>query len=188
MTWTRPVPPDAPDAPAAYAAIRAHSTRGSVSNLWQTLGLDGPGLEGSHAHYRALMADPAPLTTAQVAMLALAVSCVNGCAYCVAHQGPRLAAALGDEAMARAIALDYRTANLRAQDRVLIDYAVALTCEPSERKREDVERLREYGFDDLGIVKATEIVAYYNAANRVANGLGVEIESGLEPWVFGSQK
>src|SRR2546427_75963 len=65
---------------------------------------------------------------------------------------------------------------------------VALTCEPSERKLEDIERLREYGFDDAAIVKATEIAAYYNLTNRIACALGVPLEPGLEPWEFGSQR
>ena len=64
----------------------------------------------------------------------------------------------------------------------------ALTCEPSERKLEDIERLREYGFDDAAILKATEITAYYNAINRVVCALGVSLEAGLEAWEFGAQK
>jgi len=86
------------------------------------------------------------------------------------------------------VALDYRTANLAARDRVLLDWAVALTCEPAERKLEDVERVREYGFDDAAIVKATGIAAYYNLVNRVVSSLGVELEAGIPPWQFGAQR
>ena len=32
------------------------------------------------------------------------------------------------------MAQDYREADLPARDRVLLDYAVALTCEPAERE------------------------------------------------------
>jgi hypothetical protein len=35
------------------------------------------------------------------------------------------------------VARDYREADLPARDRVLLDYAVALTCEPSERKADE---------------------------------------------------
>ena len=71
---------------------------------------------------------------------------------------------------------------------MLLDYAVALTCEPAERKQEDVERLREYGFDDAAILKATEITAYYNAINRIVSGLGVPLEHGVAAWEFGAQR
>jgi len=172
---------------ALYERIRATSSRGQVSALWQTCGLDPSGLDALHAYYRALMVDPAPLLHAQAELIALVVSATNGCGYCVAHHGPRLARALGDEPLARAVARDYREANLPARDRVLLDAAVALTCEPAERKREDIERLREYGFDDAVILRATEVAAYYNLINRLVAALGVELESDVAPWEFGTQ-
>jgi len=190
MSWTRSVAPDPANAALApiYARIRESSSTGEVSNFWRACGTDPRGLDALHALYRALMDDPAPLAAAQAEAIALVVSATNGCGYCVAHHGVRLARASGDEPLARAVALDYREANLTARDRVLLDYAVALACEPSERKREDVDRLREYGFDDAAIVKATGIAAFYNLANRIASALGVELEPGLAPWEFGAQR
>lgn len=170
-----------------FARVQDVSSRGRVSNLWRSFGLDPAGLGAAFAHARALMDDPAPLSTAQAELIALVVSATNGCTYCVAHHGPKLARALGDEPLARAVALDYREANLAARDRVLLDYAVALTCEPSERTLEDVERVREYGFDDAAILKATAIAAYYNFVNRMASALGVALEADVPEWVFGSQ-
>lgn len=187
MSWIRPI--DLKDASGelatVYETIRAASSSGRVSNLWRSCGLDPSGLGAMFAHYRTLMADPAPLSPAQAEFIALAVSAVNGCGYCVSHHGPRAARACGDETLARAVALDYREADLAARDRVLIDAAVALTCEPAERKPEDIERLREYGFGDDAILKATEITAFYNLVNRVVSALGVPLEDGLEPWEFG---
>src|SRR5262245_38796998 len=188
--WTRPIPPEAArgDLAMIYERIRAASSRGEVSALWRSCGHDPRGLDALHALHRTLMDDPAPLTRAQAELIAVVVSATNGCGYCVAHHGPKLAAALGDPALARAVARDYREANLPARDRVLLDCAVALTCEPCERKLDDIERLREYGFDDPAIVKATEIAGYYNLTNRIACSLGVTLEPGLEPWEFGSQR
>jgi uncharacterized peroxidase-related enzyme len=187
--WIREVAPDeaTTDLAGVFAGIQSRAASGRVSNLWRSCGLDPRGLDAAFAAYRALMDDPAPLTVAQAEMIALVVSATNGCAYCVAHHGPKLARALDDEALARAVARDYREANLAARDRVLLDYAVALTCEPSERKLEDVDRVREYGFDDVAILKATEIAAYYNFVNRLANGLGVPLESDVPEWEFGRQ-
>ena len=190
MSWIRSVDPEEAHEPLAalYQRVRSRSSRGEVGALWRVMGIDAPGLEAAFGHYRTLMDDPAPLSPAQAELIALVVSATNGCGYCVSHHGPRLARALGDPDLARAVALDYREANLAARDRVLLDYAVALTCEPSERKLEDVERLREYGFDDLAILRATQISAFYGFVNRLASGLGVSLESGLEPWEFGSQR
>ncbi|HXS82311.1 MAG TPA: peroxidase-related enzyme [Methylomirabilota bacterium] len=189
MTWIKSVPPAqaGPALAGTYEKTASFSKWGRVSNLWQALGGDPPGLETLHAHYRSLMGDPAPLTRAQAEMIALVVSATNGSEYCVAHHGPRLAALAG-EPLARAVALDYREANLAARDRVLLDAAVALTCEPAERTNADVERLREYGFDDGSILKLTEIAALYNLVNRVASALGVPLEDGMARWEFGAQR
>jgi uncharacterized peroxidase-related enzyme len=186
MSWIARVTPDhaTPDLRVIHDRIKAKSASQRVAYLWQAWGSHPAGLEATFATYRALMDDPSPLTTAQAEMIALVVSANNGCAYCVAHHGPKLARLVGED-LARAVALDYRTANLVARDRVLLDSAVALSCEPSERTATDLERLREYGFDDAGILRAIEIAAYYAYVNRVALGLGVELEPGLTPWEFG---
>jgi uncharacterized peroxidase-related enzyme len=182
-------PTDAPDLlRPIYERIRARSSAGRVAQVWQAQGGEPTTLAATFDLYRALMDDPAPLTRAQAELIALVVSATNGCAYCVAHVGPRVAKALGDEPLARAVARDYREANLAARDRVLLDAAVALTCEPCERKQEDVERVREYGFDDLAILRMTGIAALYNLINRLACGLGVPLEEGVAPWEFGAQR
>ena len=190
MSWTRSIALQGAKEPARsiYERIRAQSGAHRVANVWQSVAADPGTLEALHALYRTVMGAPAPLSPGQAEGIAIVVSATNGCGYCVAHHGPKLAAALGDEPLARAVARDYREANLPARDRVLFDYAVALSCEPSERTEEDVERLREYGFDDDAILKATEIVALYNLVNRVVSGLGVALEDGVEEWGFGTQK
>jgi uncharacterized peroxidase-related enzyme len=189
-SWTPLIAPESASSAVQpmYEQIRTRSSRGEVSRFWQVCAPDPPALEALFAHARTLMDAPAPLTPAQAELIATVVSATNGCGYCVAHHGPRLAKALGDEALARAVALDYREANLTARDRVLLDYAVALTCEPSERTLADIQRVREYGFDDAAVLKATEITAYFNQVNRIASGLGVALEPGVATWEFGEQR
>ena len=190
MSWIRDIAPgQAGDALGdLHARMQSASSSHTVAHLWQAGGLDPRGTEKLFELYRTLMADPAPLTATQAEAIAVVVSATNTCGYCVAHHGPKLAAALGDEPLARAIAMDYRAANIAARDRVLLDYAVALTCEPQERTAADIERLREYGFGDPEILKAAEVTAYYNLSNRLVLGLGVTLEPGRVAWEFGTQK
>ena len=47
--------------------------------------------------------------------------------------------------------------------------------------QEDLEPLREQGFSDADILHIAEVTAYYAYVNRIADGLGVE----LEPWIWG---
>jgi len=82
------------------------------------------------------------------------------------------------EELISALSSDYRTAQLSTMDRVMLDYAVKLTRTPSEIARQDVEGLRAVGFDDRAIHDICAITAYYAFVNRIADGLGVELEQG----------
>jgi uncharacterized protein YciW len=61
----------------------------------------------------------------------------------------------------------------------MLDYAVKLTRGPATIEESDVERLRSVGFDDRAILDICQVTAYYNYVNRLADGLGVELE---EAW------
>lgn len=61
-------------------------------------------------------------------------------------------------------------------DRVMLSYALKLTRTPGEMTAADVESLRTVGFDDVAIHDICTIVAYFAFVNRIADGLGVELE------------
>jgi alkylhydroperoxidase family enzyme len=61
-------------------------------------------------------------------------------------------------------------------DQELIAYADKLTRTPGAISETDVARLREVGFEDRAIHDACAIVAYFGFVNRIADGLGVELE------------
>lgn len=58
----------------------------------------------------------------------------------------------------------------------MLSYAVKLTQAPRSVSGRDVERLRDAGFDDTAILDICQVVSYYNYVNRLADGLGVELE------------
>ena len=60
----------------------------------------------------------------------------------------------------------------------MLDYAVKLTRDPGGMTAADAAALRTAGFDDHGILDICQIVSYYNYVNRLADGLGVELEEG----------
>ncbi|MDZ4673513.1 MAG: peroxidase [Gemmatimonadota bacterium] len=63
------------------------------------------------------------------------------------------------------------------RERALLTYADKLTRAPASIVAADIAPLREVGLDDRGIHDACAIVAYFAFVNRVADGLGVELES-----------
>jgi len=58
----------------------------------------------------------------------------------------------------------------------MLVYVQKLTKTPQSMIREDVERLREVGFLDQDILAIAEVIGYYAFVNRIADGLGVELE------------
>jgi len=68
-------------------------------------------------------------------------------------------------------------AKLTAADRAMLDYVAKLTLTPSEMVATDVESLRGRGFDDRAIHDICAIAAYFAFVNRIADGLGVELET-----------
>lgn len=71
---------------------------------------------------------------------------------------------------------DYRSIELDPIDRAILDYAVKLTHTPSEIVEADVDAMRQLGLDDRAIHDVCAIASYYAFVNRIANGLGVEVE------------
>jgi len=77
----------------------------------------------------------------------------------------------------------------------LCEYAEKLTRDPASVGSEDItrlraaglaevgsgdiEKLRDAGFDDRGISSGTQVIAYFNYINRIAEGLGVPMEAWL---------
>lgn len=83
----------------------------------------------------------------------------------------------GDPDFAASIAVDYREAELTAADRAMLDYSAKLTRKPWNMSEDDVRQLRVSGFSDRAILDIAQVVAYYAYVNRIADGLGVSLES-----------
>jgi alkylhydroperoxidase family enzyme len=65
---------------------------------------------------------------------------------------------------------------------VLCRYAEKVTHVHREVGPADLDELRAAGFDDRAIHDATQVIAYFNYINRIADPLGVEPESFIQPW------
>lgn len=86
------------------------------------------------------------------------------------------------DAWVDAVARDWRTAPLAPADAALCAFAERLTRAPSAMAAADVEGLRAARFDDRAIHDAAQVVGYFNYSNRIADALGVEVESFVRAW------
>lgn len=71
---------------------------------------------------------------------------------------------------------DFRVADLDEKDRNMLEYVAKLTLEPWNMVENDVIKLREKGFSDEAILDICQVAGYYAFVNRLADGLGVELE------------
>ncbi|MEM9409732.1 MAG: hypothetical protein AAGA30_01380 [Planctomycetota bacterium] len=66
---------------------------------------------------------------------------------------------------------------LSDSDQAMLRYCSKLTIAPSSMTQADVDELKSLGFDDLAIHDIACCVGYFAFVNRIANGLGVELEN-----------
>ena len=59
----------------------------------------------------------------------------------------------------------------------MLGYAVKLSLEPWSMEEADVQELRDAGFSNPGILDIAHVTGYYAYVNRLADGLGVDLES-----------
>lgn len=78
-----------------------------------------------------------------------------------------------DNEFVEALKQDWRTAQLDERDTVMLTFVEKLTKNPLSIWRDDMDTLRNVGFDDTGILQITLIASFFNYINRVADALGV---------------
>ena len=75
-----------------------------------------------------------------------------------------------------ALCRDPEGCSLSPRRRALADYAIKLARTPGSLAEQDLEPLRSAGLSDRDIHDACAVASYYCFVNRMANGLGVELE------------
>jgi len=58
----------------------------------------------------------------------------------------------------------------------MLGYAAKLTRTPQAMDSNDILGLRSAGFEDADVLGICEVVGYYAYVNRIADGLGVQVE------------
>ena len=95
------------------------------------------------------------------------------------HHGEALRRLTKNDALLAQLKEDYTQAALSAADRAMLDYVAKLTLAPATVTRDDVQALRDAGFEDRAILDIAQITAYFALVNRTVDGLGVTLENHL---------
>jgi uncharacterized peroxidase-related enzyme len=78
-----------------------------------------------------------------------------------------------DGTLVEQLSADYRRAPITAAERAMLDFSVQISEDATRVSRDDIEGLRQHGFDDRAILQITLIASWFNYINRVADALGV---------------
>ena len=142
---------------------------GFVPNVLAAYAFDMPKLEAFVGMYNDLMLAPSGLSKLEREMIAVAVSSVNRCYYCLVAHGAAVRQLSGDPVLGEQMVMNYRAARLSPPQRAMLDFAVKLTAEPWTVEEEDRAGLRDVGFSERDIWDIAAVAAFFNMSNRVAS-------------------
>lgn len=144
---------------------------GFVPNVLTSYAHDDAKLSAFAAFYNDLMLAPSGLSKLEREMIAVAVSSVNRCYYCLTAHGAAVRQLSGDPVLGELMVMNYRAAALSARHRAMLDFSVKLTETPHLIGEEDRETLRKTGFSERDIWDIGAVASFYNMSNRMASAV-----------------
>jgi uncharacterized peroxidase-related enzyme len=159
--------PLSPDMQAYFA--KCEEKLGFVPNVLQAYAFDMAKLGAFVAMYNDLMLAPSGLSKLEREMIAVVVSSVNRCYYCLVAHGAAVRALSGDPVLGELMVMNYRAARLDARQRAMLDFAAKLTAEPWAVEEGDRQALRDAGFSARDIWDIAAVAGFFNMSNRVAS-------------------
>ncbi len=125
------------------------------------------------AFYNTLMLDEEAcgLSKLEREMIAVVVSSVNRCYYCLVAHGRAVRQLSGDPELGEMMVMNYRVAELEPRQRAMLDFAWKLTEAPHDIAEADRRSLLDAGFTERDIFDICDTAAFFNYTNRMAHGL-----------------
>ena len=143
---------------------------GMVPNVLQAYAFDVNKLNAFTAFYNDLMLGQSSLSKLEREMIAVVVSAINRCFYCLTVHGAAVRQLSGNPVLGEQLVMNYKTAALEPRQRAMLDFAALLTTASASVAEADRQTLREQGFSDRDIWDITSVAAFFNMTNRVASG------------------
>jgi uncharacterized peroxidase-related enzyme len=155
------------DATRAYFA-KCQEKLGLVPNVLRAYAFDDKKLRAFTDMYNDLMLGESGLSKLEREMIAVAVSSINHCYYCLVAHGAAVRQLSGDPALGEMMVMNFRAADLSPRQAAMLEFAVKLTEEPARIVEADRAALRAAGFSDRDIWDIASTAAFFNMSNRVA--------------------
>ncbi len=142
---------------------------GMVPNVLRAYAFDADKLNSFTAMYNDLMLGDSAISKLEREMIAVVVSSINKCFYCLVAHGAAVRQLSGDPKLGEALVMNYRLAPLDARQRAMLDFAARMTTASASIEEADRQILRDHGFSDRDIWDIASVAGFFNMTNRVAS-------------------
>jgi uncharacterized peroxidase-related enzyme len=155
---------------AKYFAL-CEEKLGFVPNVLRAYSFDQNKLRPFISCYDELMLAESGLTELEREMIAVVVSSINRCFYCLVAHGWAVRALSGDPLLGEMLVMNYRVARLSLRQRAMLDFAAKITEESHRIEEADREKLRRAGLSEAEIWDVAAVASLFNMTNRMASAL-----------------
>jgi len=189
MAWISTIAYDEASGALKQLYERIKGPGNNVDNIMLAHSLRPHTMEGHMTLYKYVLHHPRnTLPKSYLETIGVYVSLLNRCQYCVDHHFAGLSRLLADNERAAEVrrALDDHNpaAAFSGKDLAGLQYAERLTTSAAALQADDIQELRDAGFDDGEILELNQVTAYFGYANRTVLGLGIDTDGdiiGLSP-------
>ena len=157
-----------PEATQKYFDI-CQAKLGMVPNVLKAHAFDIEKLNAFTGLYNNLMLADSGLTKLEREMIAVVVSSINHCFYCLVAHGAAVRQLSGDPKLGEMMVMNYRMAPLDSRQRAMLDFSAKITAASATVEEGDRQKLRDEGFSDRDIWDIANVAAFFNMTNRVAS-------------------
>ena len=151
---------------------------GMIPNVLQTYAFDIEKLNSFTAMYNDLMLGASNLSKLEREMIAVVVSSVNKCYYCLTAHGAAVRQLSGNPILGEQMVMNWRVAELDARQTAMLEFSENLTVASAKTTEADRQALRDVGFTDRDIFDIASVAAFFNMTNRVASATNMKPNDG----------
>lgn len=142
---------------------------GLIPNVLRAYAFNSAKLEAFAAFYNDLMLAPSGLSKLDRELIAVAVSSINHCYYCLTAHGAAVRQLSGSPELGEQMAMNFRAADLSDKQQAMIAFAALITERPDTIVEDDRQALRDAGYTDRDIFDIAAVASFFNMTNRMAS-------------------
>ena len=165
--------PPAKDLPPEVEAYfeKCREKLGMIPNVLSAYAFDPAKLQAFIAMHDDLMRAPSGLTRLEREMIAVVVSSINRCFYCLTAHGAAVRQMSGDPVLGEMLVMNWRSARLDERQTAMLAFAEKVTTGSATIEEADRQALRDTGFTDRDIWDIASVAAFFNMTNRIASAV-----------------